>query len=81
MLMAAIGEQLNEYVAEDDEVCGVTVSIRDREDVILVWNTNAEVAAQAKIFDCVRLILPDTNFLSTFYKRKLKTFIVCYNYE
>lgn len=69
--MAVIGEQLNEYVAEGDEVCGVTVSIRDREDVILIWNTNAEVATQATVFDCVRLILPDTNFLSTFYKRKL----------
>lgn len=70
MLMAAIGEQLNEYVGETDEVCGVTVSIRDREDVVLVWNTNAQVASQARIFDCVRLLLPDTNFLSTFYKRK-----------
>lgn len=68
--MAAIGEQLNEYVADDDEVCGVSVSIRDREDVVLVWNTNAEVASQATIFNCVRLLLPDTNFLSTFYKRQ-----------
>lgn len=77
MLMAAIGEQLNEYVAEEDEVCGVTVSIRDREDVILVWNTNAQVAAQAKVFDCVRLLLPDTNFLSTFYKRKFHMLPKC----
>jgi len=68
MLMAAIGEQLNEYVAENDEVCGVSVSTREREDVVLVWNANAKAASQAKVFDCVRLLLPDTNFLSTFYK-------------
>jgi hypothetical protein len=63
MLMTAIGE--------GDEVCGVIVSIRNREDVVLVWNTDTEVAAQTKIFDCVGLLLPDTNFLSTFYKREL----------
>lgn len=72
--MAAIGEQLNEFVHEKDEICGVSVSTRDKEDVVLIWNTNAELAKESRILDCLRLILPDTTFLATFYKRKFRTF-------
>jgi translation initiation factor 4E len=70
LLMAAIGEQLNEFVHEKDEICGISMSTREKEDVVLIWNTNAKLAKESRILECLRLILPDTTFLSTFYKRK-----------
>jgi hypothetical protein len=69
--MAAVGEQLTEFVHEQDEICGISVSTREKEDVLLIWNTNSELASESRILDCLRLILPDTDFLSTFYKRML----------
>lgn len=66
--MAAIGEQLNEFVHEKDEICGVSISVREKEDVLLIWNRDAELAKESKIMECLHLILPDTSFLSSFYK-------------
>ncbi|XP_043686261.1 eukaryotic translation initiation factor 4E type 3-like isoform X1 [Vespula pensylvanica] len=74
VVLAAIGEQFAECVAEGDEVCGVTVSIRDREDLIqvflfsFIWNVNAALASKATILQRVHVLLPEVNFLTEFYK-------------
>nr|XP_050845188.1 eukaryotic translation initiation factor 4E type 3-like isoform X5 [Vespula vulgaris] len=74
VVLAAIGEQFAECVAEGDEVCGVTVSIRDREDLIqvflfsFIWNVNAALAPKATILQRVHVLLPEVNFLTEFYK-------------
>ncbi|XP_076650072.1 eukaryotic translation initiation factor 4E type 3 [Halictus rubicundus] len=67
MVLAAIGEQFAECVAEDDEVCGITVSIRDKEDIIQIWNTNAASASKATVIKKVRSLLPNVH-LFDFYK-------------
>lgn len=36
LLLAAIGEQLTEAVSEEDAICGVTITIRDKDDLVQV---------------------------------------------
>nr|XP_033328475.1 eukaryotic translation initiation factor 4E type 3-like [Megalopta genalis] len=67
MVLAAIGEQFADCMAEDDEVCGVTVSIRDKDDMVQIWNMNAASASRATILKKVYSLLPNVNF-SDFYK-------------
>lgn len=68
VVLAAIGEQFAECVLEGDDVCGVTVSIREKSDVIQIWNINATLAPKATVLQRVHLLLPETNFLSEYYR-------------
>ncbi|XP_046400976.1 eukaryotic translation initiation factor 4E type 3-like [Ischnura elegans] len=77
LLLAAIGEQLSDLVHPDDEICGVTVSIRDRpssrgggmgEDLVQVWNTRADLADKANMLEAIQRLLPDVHFSTKFYK-------------
>ncbi|XP_012229489.1 uncharacterized protein ETHR isoform X7 [Linepithema humile] len=68
VVLAAIGEQFSTHVAQDDEICGVTVSIRDREDLIQIWNINATLESKATILQKVHSLVPNVNFLGEFYK-------------
>ncbi|XP_057335705.1 eukaryotic translation initiation factor 4E type 3-like [Microplitis mediator] len=68
VVLAAIGEQFNKYIHKDDEICGATVSVRDRDDLIQIWNTKADLADSATIIPAVLELLPNINFLGEFYK-------------
>ncbi|XP_037069769.1 eukaryotic translation initiation factor 4E type 3-B-like [Pollicipes pollicipes] len=69
LLLACIGEQFDDFVAEDDDICGVSISVRDRDDLIQIWNTNAARQEEAKVIEKVRLLVPRVKFTAIFYKR------------
>ena len=54
----------------EDEVIGVSVSIRDRDDLILVWNRFAEMKDKATIIPKIKELLPHVTFTTVFYKGK-----------
>jgi hypothetical protein len=68
--LAAIGEQLSEFVAPGDEICGVTMSARREDDLLQVWNTNAKLASKATVLAQIHKLLPDMHFSAEFYKCK-----------
>ncbi|KAH0949036.1 hypothetical protein HN011_010512 [Eciton burchellii] len=68
VVLAAIGEQFTAHLAQDDEICGITVSIRDREDLIQVWNINAALHSKATVIQKIYSLVPNIKFLGDFYK-------------
>lgn len=68
LLLAAIGEQFVDSVREDDEVCGISISVRERDDIIQIWNSNAKAVEEATVLEKVRDLLTDVDMFDPFYK-------------
>ncbi|EDV25828.1 expressed hypothetical protein [Trichoplax adhaerens] len=41
LLLASIGEQFSKDLKPYDDICGVSISIREKSDVVQIWHANA----------------------------------------
>ncbi|KAK3870719.1 hypothetical protein Pcinc_024070 [Petrolisthes cinctipes] len=68
LLLAAIGEQFEGHLAEGDEVCGISVSVRERDDLLQIWNYDCSLTPSATVMKKVHSLVPDVVFTAEFYK-------------
>lgn len=54
----------------DDNVCGISVSVRERDNIVQIWNKTADLADEASVLAKVHSLIPDFESLAEFYKRK-----------
>ncbi|XP_065178077.1 eukaryotic translation initiation factor 4E type 3-B-like [Sycon ciliatum] len=73
LLLAVIGEQFSGYIHKDDQICGVSISTRQADDILQVWNLKSELAPQGKVIDKIRDLVPDVQIQTTFYKSHQET--------
>jgi hypothetical protein len=45
----------------------LSISVRERDDIIQIWNTQALLQEEATVIDKVKELLPDINFPAIFY--------------
>eukprot|EP01111_Echinosteliopsis_oligospora_P009503 TRINITY_DN279_c0_g1_i1.p1 TRINITY_DN279_c0_g1~~TRINITY_DN279_c0_g1_i1.p1 ORF type:complete len:216 (-),score=65.25 TRINITY_DN279_c0_g1_i1:111-758(-) len=60
LVLAAVGEQFGPVLSNDDDICGVTVSLRSYDNLIQVWNSNASGNIDA-ILARIKSIVPKDN--------------------
>lgn len=84
LVLAAIGEQFSEWGSnkpvevsgqdgiikyETDQIVGISVSIRERDDHFMVWNSNYKCTEKSTVVEDIKNnLLPKTKFHSIFYK-------------
>lgn len=69
LLLAVVGEQFVGNVSKNDRVTGVSISMRDRDDQIQIWNERSEESAAATVMNKVLTeICGDIQFRASFYR-------------
>ena len=68
--MAAIGEQFTDVCVLKDDVYGLSISPREKDDLIQIWNIQSEAAEEDRVLSKIHELLPDVKFPAEFYKRK-----------
>ncbi|KAG1681921.1 Eukaryotic translation initiation factor 4E type 3 [Nymphon striatum] len=68
LLLAAIGEQFSANIHPDDDICGISVSVRERDNIIQIWNKDSELAEETTVLQKVHELIPDLSTLAEFYK-------------
>jgi len=67
LVLAIIGEQFQEYLEPGDSICGLTVSIRQYDNLIRLWTQSAE-RKNEKTLNRLKELIPDAEAKAPFYK-------------
>jgi len=67
LVLAAIGEQFGPVLSNDDDICGVSISVRLHDNIIEVWNSNASGNTNA-VLARIKTIVPTVELKNPFYK-------------
>jgi hypothetical protein len=59
MLLHLIGEQLGPFLHQNDEIYGISISMRKQESVLVLWNKDSALVDLEQIRICLRTIVPD----------------------
>lgn len=70
LVLAGIGEQFSDCVSPFDDIVGLTVGKREKEDIIQIWNLNHKYEKEATVCEKLKQLVPDVKFSVIFYKRK-----------
>jgi len=68
LLLAAIGEQFIDFLGPGDDICGLSVSPREKDDLIQIWNKDKQVEPDSRVLEKVHKLVPDVRFNAEFYK-------------
>eukprot|EP00111_Clytia_hemisphaerica_P024145 TCONS_00071184-protein len=68
LLLALIGEQFKDLISEADMIVGASVSIRDRDDILQIWNNRSVEASDAKVIKKLGELVPGLDVSGAFYK-------------
>jgi len=68
LVLAVIGEQFEPAITTGDDICGLTVSIRQYDDILRLWNTNSTSETRDNLLVRIKELVPDVDIKNPFYK-------------
>jgi translation initiation factor 4E len=68
LLLACVGEQFLDDVSTEDEILGLSVSVRKNDDLIQVWNLNSSAVEDSTVIQKINKLCPYVQFETSFYK-------------
>ncbi len=68
LVLAGIGEQFSDCVSPMDDIVGMTVGKRDKEDIIQIWNMDHNYHKSARVCEKLQELVPHIKFSVIFYK-------------
>jgi hypothetical protein len=72
LLCTIIGEQFDECLADGDEICGLTISAREKDFVFALWHKNASSSKKEDYSRKIKEVLAGVEPKTLFYKSHVK---------